>query len=78
MLRSHIDGIGPPTEAREDWERMYVEIAEAIGYVNRAEGGEGYAVADHATVLETVRRFVRADGELCDLRERVRAFLETL
>ena len=51
----------------ENFELMYVEIAEAIGYVNRSESGSGYAIADHATIMDAVKSIVagEVDAEEC-------------
>ena len=64
--------------ACEDFEARYVEVADAIGYVNRAEGLPGYAVADHATIMDAVRHLVSGEidtAEFCQMATKLEAAL---
>jgi hypothetical protein len=48
---------------RDRWKASYVELAEALGLVNRPEGQGGYDVAPHEQVLQTVREGARSVSE---------------
>jgi hypothetical protein len=63
---------------RDRWKASYVELAEALGLVNRPEGQGGYDVAPHEQVLQTVREGARSVSDRDEWRavvERVDAAL---
>jgi hypothetical protein len=54
-------------------EARYVELADALGYVNRADGRSGHEVADHATLLEAARTGAQAAIDVDDFNDRTEA-----
>lgn len=64
-----IETLGP-TEREKELERALTEVADALGYVNHAEGTGGYERIDNARLIQEVRRLVRAETELSEAKGR--------
>ncbi len=60
--------------AREAAERWQVEVAEGIGYLNRAEGQSGYEVAEPSVIVEAFKAAEQAaDASRAEVAELWRA-----
>lgn len=54
-----------PEKQERDWEALYVDLAETLGFVVRPEG-QGYEVAEHGRIQEALRDALRAGRDADD------------
>lgn len=76
------EAIAPLRAEQERLRADYLRVAEALEYVNHAEGQGGYEIAPNETLVEVARRGVRAyrnadeqEAELERLREKLKKTL---